>query len=155
MPAALDNDQQFAALTVLEYLSDLFTTTPHESFSRDAVLSILNRVSNDPELIDPDVLIAYQIATADLPSPRTNPNPFPRIPSWAYNRGMKIKALSALAILFAFAVGANAQGPPDCQFTSTFSAQAPGNAQSEQRRLLCGMATRVLHGERHRRFNPA
>ena len=35
----------------VEYIMDLFTGTPKESFSRDEILVILSLVKNDPEAI--------------------------------------------------------------------------------------------------------
>ena len=42
------------------------------------------------------------------------------------------RLFSALAILSALASGIQGQGTPDIQFTSTFSAQAPGNSQANK-----------------------
>jgi len=36
----------------MEYISDLFTTSPKDSFSKADVLVVLNLVRNDPEIID-------------------------------------------------------------------------------------------------------
>ena len=36
----------------MEYISDLFTTSPKESFSKADVLVVLNLVRNDPEITD-------------------------------------------------------------------------------------------------------
>lgn len=62
----LDSEQQFVALIILDYVSDLFTASPHGSFSRIEILKLLNDVMNDPDLIDSQALIAYQEATADI-----------------------------------------------------------------------------------------
>jgi hypothetical protein len=59
----LSTDDQFAALTILEYLSGLFTGANKETFTRDDVLVIIDCVRSDPELFDPDVVIAHEIAT--------------------------------------------------------------------------------------------
>jgi hypothetical protein len=37
---------------MMEYISDLFTTSPKDSFPKADVLVILNLVRNDPEIID-------------------------------------------------------------------------------------------------------
>lgn len=63
---ALTDQEQFTALMILEYLSDLFTVGTLESFSRDQILVILNAIKNDQDFIDPDVLVAFEEATADL-----------------------------------------------------------------------------------------
>jgi len=59
-------DQQFCGLGILTYLSDLLTESPRESFSRDEVLVLLDCVRSDGDLFDPDVVIAYEKATADV-----------------------------------------------------------------------------------------
>ncbi len=61
----MNSDEQFAALNVLDYLSDLFTAAGKDSFTRENILVVLNAVKSDPELFDPDVVIAHQIATAE------------------------------------------------------------------------------------------
>ena len=70
MPQPLTNQQQFTALTILDYLSDLFTVSPRETFTRESVLLILNSVQNDPNLINPEVLVAYQQVTAGIGEPQ-------------------------------------------------------------------------------------
>ena len=59
-------EEPYAALVILDYLSDLFTASPKETFTREQILLVLNWVINDPELIDPDSVIAYQEATAEV-----------------------------------------------------------------------------------------
>lgn len=53
-------EQAHAVLVFLEYLSDLFTATPREQFSRIDVLAILNNVRDDGDLIDPAAVIEYE-----------------------------------------------------------------------------------------------
>jgi hypothetical protein len=60
--------EQFQALNIIEYLSDLFTAAGKETFTRIEILVVLNGVRNDPELFDPDILIAQQQAMADIDS---------------------------------------------------------------------------------------
>jgi hypothetical protein len=55
--------EQFQVLNMLDYLSDLFTASPKDAFTRTEVLIVLNATRNDTDLIDPDVLIAQQQAT--------------------------------------------------------------------------------------------
>jgi hypothetical protein len=64
----LTQNEQFQALNVIDYLSDLFTAAGKETFTRIEILVVLNGVRNDPELFDPDILIAQQQAMADIDS---------------------------------------------------------------------------------------
>lgn len=65
--------EQFQALNVLDYLSDLFTAAEKETFTRVDILVILDLVRADPEIFDPEVVIAQQIATSEV-----NSRPFPQ-----------------------------------------------------------------------------
>lgn len=62
----LEPSEAFASLIILDFLSDLFTDSGRETFSRDDILVILNWAKNDPDLFDPDVVLAYELATADI-----------------------------------------------------------------------------------------
>ena len=64
----LTPDEQFQALNLLDYLSDLFTGTPKPSFTPTEILIILDHVREDPDFFDPAVLIAQQIANAEIDS---------------------------------------------------------------------------------------
>lgn len=55
--------EQFQVLNMMDYLSDLFTASPKETFTRTEILIVLNATRNDTDFIDPDVLIAQQQAT--------------------------------------------------------------------------------------------
>jgi hypothetical protein len=68
MSSPLTPDEQFQALNLLDYLSDLFTGTPKPSFTPVEILVILDHVRTDSEFFDPEVLIAQQIANADIDS---------------------------------------------------------------------------------------
>ena len=57
--------EQFQVLNMLDYLSDLFTAAEKETFSRLDILIVLNATRNDPDFIDPAVLVAQQEATQD------------------------------------------------------------------------------------------
>lgn len=50
------------ALSVLDYVSGLFTIAKKETFTRDEILVILNAVQNDPELFDAESRAAYAAA---------------------------------------------------------------------------------------------
>lgn len=65
-------DEQFQALNVLDYISDLFTGTPKPSFTPTEILIILDHLRTDPDFFDPVVLIAQQIANADIDSTSTD-----------------------------------------------------------------------------------
>jgi hypothetical protein len=58
-------NEQFAALNILDYISALFTAAGKEHFSREDILVVLNTIKSDPEIFDPDVVIAQEISTAD------------------------------------------------------------------------------------------
>lgn len=60
----LTTDEQFQALNMLDYLSDLFTVAGKETFTREDVLVIINTVRSDPDFFDPAVVIAQQEATS-------------------------------------------------------------------------------------------
>ncbi len=57
---------QFAALCTIDAISDLFTASTKEMFTRDEVLSVLNNFRSDPDFFDPDVVVAQQIATQEI-----------------------------------------------------------------------------------------
>jgi hypothetical protein len=57
--------EQFQALNILEYLSDLFTAAKKETFTRESILIVLDGVRSDPDLFDPDVVIAQQNVTSE------------------------------------------------------------------------------------------
>jgi len=65
----LSEAEQFQALNVLEYLSDLFTASHKQSFTKTEVLVILNLVRSDQSIFSPHVLIAQQEASAEIDSP--------------------------------------------------------------------------------------
>jgi hypothetical protein len=58
--------EQFQALNILEYLTDLFTAAQKETFTRESILIVLDNVRSDPDFFDPDVLIAQQEATSEI-----------------------------------------------------------------------------------------
>jgi hypothetical protein len=62
-PVFADHEAAQAVLSILDYLSDLFTGANKEYFTRLDVLNILNLVRSDPDLLDPDMVIAFQVAT--------------------------------------------------------------------------------------------
>ena len=61
-------NEQFQALNLLDYLSDLFTASPNESFTRVQILIVLDNLRSDPDFFHPDILLAQQIATAEIDS---------------------------------------------------------------------------------------
>jgi hypothetical protein len=65
MASAFKATEQMAALTILEFLSDLVTASPREQFSRDEVLVLLNCVKNEPDFFDPDLLAAFDQACTE------------------------------------------------------------------------------------------
>ena len=68
MTSPFTDREQFQALNVLDYLSDLFTAAKKETFTRVEILILLDNIKNDPDLFDPAVLIAQQIVTAEIDS---------------------------------------------------------------------------------------
>ena len=66
MNSPMAPQEQFQALNTLDYLSDLFTAAEKKTFTREEVLIVIDRVRSDSEMFDTDVVIAQQIATADL-----------------------------------------------------------------------------------------
>lgn len=60
--------EQFQALNLLDYLSDLFTVAGKENFSRVEILVILNSVQSDPEIFAPVVVLAQQQVNAGIES---------------------------------------------------------------------------------------
>jgi hypothetical protein len=63
--------EQFQALNTLDYLSDLFTASTKASFTPTDILIILDKVRIDPEIFDPEVLIAQQTANAEIEQANT------------------------------------------------------------------------------------
>jgi hypothetical protein len=59
-------DEQYGALLVLDFISDLFTTGKKESFTRTDILIFLDHVRNQPDIFEADVVLAHQIATSEL-----------------------------------------------------------------------------------------
>lgn len=66
MSSPMSPSEQFQALNVLDFLSDLFAAAGKTSFTREEILIILDDVRSDPEMFDRTVVIAQQMATADL-----------------------------------------------------------------------------------------
>lgn len=64
-PHLFDGVEAFAALSIIEYLEDLFAMGGRETYTREQVLVILNAVKNDPDVFDPDTLLAYAEVTGD------------------------------------------------------------------------------------------
>jgi hypothetical protein len=56
-------DEAFQCLNLLDYLSDLFTASGKETFTRCEILAVLNLCKNDPELFDPADVIAQEETT--------------------------------------------------------------------------------------------
>ena len=64
---ALDEDRTaYGALLILDYLQELFLASGRETFSKEQVMVALNCVKNDPEVIAPEAVIAYELATDGL-----------------------------------------------------------------------------------------
>jgi hypothetical protein len=61
-------EEAFQCLNLLDYLLDLFTGAGKETFTRVEILSVLNHCKNDPELFDPDAVIAQETVTHELNS---------------------------------------------------------------------------------------
>ncbi len=57
--------EQFQCLNILDYVLDLFTYAGKEEFTRAEVLVILNHVKHDPDLFDPEMVVAQEEATAE------------------------------------------------------------------------------------------
>ena len=68
MTSPLTHDEQFQALNLLDYISDLFTMSPKQTFTQVEILIVLNHVKNDTDIFDPLVLIAQQTANAEIDS---------------------------------------------------------------------------------------
>lgn len=68
MISPLTPNEQFQALNILDYVSDLFTMAGRENYSRADILIVLNHVRNDANLFEPAVLIAQQEAAAQIGS---------------------------------------------------------------------------------------
>jgi len=66
MPSPMTADEQFQCMNLIEYLLDLFAAANKETFSRDEILIVLNRVSSDPDFFDPEVQLAHAEATAGI-----------------------------------------------------------------------------------------
>lgn len=66
MDSPMTPQEQYQCLNLLDYLSDLFTRAGKDNFTRESILVVLNAIRNDPEMFDPDVVIAQQVATADI-----------------------------------------------------------------------------------------
>ena len=64
---ALDEDgTAYGALLILDYLQELFLASGRETFSKEQVLIALNLVKTDPEIIAPEAVIAYELATEEV-----------------------------------------------------------------------------------------
>jgi hypothetical protein len=66
----LPQDDQFAGLIFLDYVSDLFTVAAKETFTRSEILIVLNNIKCDPDLFDPDVVVAYEQETEAIQNER-------------------------------------------------------------------------------------
>jgi hypothetical protein len=61
-----DPESAHAVLSMLDFLSGLFTEAGKETFTRDELLVILDCVRCDPGLLEPEAVIAFEIATASI-----------------------------------------------------------------------------------------
>jgi hypothetical protein len=66
MPRPLTDGEQFAALCVLDCLSDLVTVSESETFSKTEVLLFIDMIRSEHQLFDPDVVIAQQETTQGM-----------------------------------------------------------------------------------------
>ena len=67
MRPALDEDRTaYGALLILDYLQELFLASGRDSFTKEQVMVALNLVKNDPEVIAPEAVIAYELATEEV-----------------------------------------------------------------------------------------
>lgn len=62
----MTREGQLQCLNILDYLSDLFTCSGNEQFTRTQVLVILNLVKHDPELFDPLLVVEQEEAVGRL-----------------------------------------------------------------------------------------
>lgn len=58
--------EQYQCLNLLEYLSDLFGAATEPFYTPHQILILLNTIREDPEMFDPDVVVAQQIATGHI-----------------------------------------------------------------------------------------
>ena len=61
----LSVDEQVAALSILDYLRDLFTASPRRMLPLEDILVVLDQVRSDPEIFDQDVVLALEIAVGE------------------------------------------------------------------------------------------
>lgn len=66
MPRPLTPGEQFTVLCILDCLSDIVTVSAKETFTKTEVLLLIDILRCEPELFDPDVVIAQQTATEGL-----------------------------------------------------------------------------------------
>ena len=67
MRPALDEDgTAYGALLILDYLQELFLASGRETFTKEQVIIALNLVKTDPEIIAPEAVIAYELATEEV-----------------------------------------------------------------------------------------
>ena len=62
----LSVDEQVAALSVLDYLRDLFTASPRQMLPLEDILVILDHVRSDSQIFDQDVVVALEIAQGEV-----------------------------------------------------------------------------------------
>ena len=64
---ALDEDRTaYGALLILDYLQELFLASGRDTFTKEQVMVALNCVKNDPEVIAPEAVVAYELATEEI-----------------------------------------------------------------------------------------
>ena len=73
---AFDTEESAATFVIaLDYLTDLFTASSKDVFTKTDVLILLNLVRNDPELVSPEAVLQIE---ADLAAAGINePPPLP------------------------------------------------------------------------------
>jgi hypothetical protein len=64
---AFDTEESTATFAItMDYLSDLFTASGKETFSKLEVLHILNLVRGDSDLVDQDRLMQFEASVAHI-----------------------------------------------------------------------------------------
>lgn len=66
MKPILDDQEAFGALLILDYLQGLFLASGRVEFSKEQIMIAFNCIKNDPEIIGPEVALAYELATEEI-----------------------------------------------------------------------------------------
>ena len=56
-------NEQFQVLNLLDYLDDLFSASPKETFTREEMLTVIRAIHYDQDFFAPEIIVLHSKAT--------------------------------------------------------------------------------------------